>query len=189
MDNQNPKSPIILWVALGGSAIILIIVGIVYWSINNASPEVTTSTQTISQQSSSPALLATLSPVLPTTTPTTKVHKTPGIVTDVVAAKSLNLKTGEAVGPTSTFGAKDKTIYAVMTLKDPKVNTKIEYVRYLNDKFLDHGSLTVKKATTNNVSFNWTLKKVGALHPVGSYRVKVYTNGSYERDVTYTVTK
>jgi len=75
----------------------------------------------------------------------------------------------------------------VLTLKNPKVGTKFEYVRYLNGKFLDNGNLTMKKANTNNVSFGWTLKKTGATHLVGTYRVKVYTNGVFEKETTYIV--
>lgn len=113
--------------------------------------------------------------------------KTPGVIDRLVAAKGIDPKTGEAVGVSTTFSKTDPSLYVVMTLKNPKVGTKFEFVRYLNGKFLDNGSLTMKKATTNNVSFNWDLKKPGAIHLVGNYRVKVYTNGVFEKEVTYKV--
>lgn len=113
--------------------------------------------------------------------------KASGVITQVVTAKGVDLKTGEAINPISQFSKTDKTIFVVLTLKNPKVGTKFEYVRYLNGKFLDHGNLTISKASTNNVSFNWILKKPGLAHPIGNYKVKVYTNGVFEKDINYIV--
>ena len=124
------------------------------------------------------------------TPPTASVKprsKAPEIAIQVVTAKGIDLKTGEAVGTTSLFSKTDKTIYVVLTLKNPKVGTKFEYTRNLNGKFLDNGSLEMKNAATNNVSFDWTLKKPGAFHPVGNYLVKVYTNGIFEKEIKYQV--
>ncbi len=113
--------------------------------------------------------------------------KAPGIITQVVMAKGIDQKTGEAVDSSSSFSKKDKNIYVVLTLKDPKVGTRFEYTRYLNGKFLDNGSLEMKKAATNNVSFNWMLKKPDAAHLAGSYVIKVYTNGVFEKETQYKV--
>jgi len=113
--------------------------------------------------------------------------KAPNVITQVTTARGLDIKTGEAVNPASQFSKTDKAIYVVLTLKNPKVGTKFEYTRYLNGKFLGNGNLTMKKTNTNNVSFNWTLKKPGATHLVGNYRVKVYTNGVFEKEVSYQI--
>lgn len=113
--------------------------------------------------------------------------KAPGVVTQAVVAKGIDQKTGEAVGSTLLFSKTDEVIYLVLTLKSPKVGTKFEYTRYLNGKFLDNGSLEMKKATTNNVSFGWTLKKPGAFYLVGDYLIKVYTNGVLEKEINYKV--
>lgn len=113
--------------------------------------------------------------------------KAPDVVTKVVTSKGVDTKTGEAVSTTSLFSKTDKSIYAVLTLKNPKVGTKFEYTRYLNGKFLDNGSLEMKNATTNNVSFHWTLNKPAAFHLSGDYKVKVYTNGVFEKEVNFKV--
>lgn len=113
--------------------------------------------------------------------------KAPGTITQVVAAKGIDQKTGEAVGVTSLFSKTDKTIYVVLTLKNPKVGTKFEYTRNLNGKFLDNGNLEMKNVATNNVSFVWTLKKPGASHLEGNYLVRVYTNGIFEKEIGYQV--
>lgn len=58
-----------------------------------------------------------------------------GVVTQVVVAKSIDLKTRTAINPNNIFSSTDPTIYLVMTVKNPPPGTKIEYVRYLNDRF------------------------------------------------------
>lgn len=122
-----------------------------------------------------------------TTQPTLPRSKAPGVISNALTAKAIDPKTGEAVNPTSTFASTDKSIYLVLTLNNPKVGSRYAFTRYLNGKFLDNRSLPVTKLTTNNVSFVWTLKKVGSTHPVGSYKVKVYTNGIFEKEISYTV--
>lgn len=123
-----------------------------------------------------------LSPV-----PTLPRSKAPGIITEILTSKSVDLKTGQAVNPTSVFLSTDNSIYLVAMLKNAKSGMKIEYVRYLNNKFLDNRSLTVSKSNVNTASFLWSLKKKGSAHLLGNYRVKVYTNGIFEKEITYTV--
>ena len=119
--------------------------------------------------------------------PTLPRSKAPGVISNALTAKAIDPKTGEAVTPTSTFASTDKSIYLVLTLKNPKVGSRYAFTRYLNGKFLDNGSLPVTKLATNNVSFVWALKKAGATHPAGNYKVKVYTNGIFEKEISYTV--
>ncbi len=113
--------------------------------------------------------------------------KAPGMITQVVTTKAIDSKTGQAVSPTNTFSKTDRVIYLVIALKNPTVGTKIEYTRYLNGKFLDNRSLTVARANTNNIIFDWTLNKPGAAHLAGNYKVKVYTNGIFEKEINYLV--
>ena len=56
--------------------------------------------------------------------------KTPGIITQVIIAKGIDTKTGEALNPASQFSKTEKAIYVVLTLKNPKVGSKFEYTRY-----------------------------------------------------------
>ena len=119
--------------------------------------------------------------------PTLPRSKAPGIIISVVTARGVDPKTGEAINPTSIFLTTDKSIYAVMTLQNAKIGTRIEYVRYLNNKFLDNRSIKITKPNTNNTSFVWSLKKPGATHLVGNYKVKAYTNGIFEKEIAYAV--
>ncbi len=140
-----------------------------------------------SQESSVSQLTVTPTNIIPSAKPTLPRSKTPGIITQVMTAKSINPTTGEVVNPTVDFVSTDKNIFLVLSLKNPKVGSKFEYVRYLNNVYLDKGSLAVTKPSTNNLSFVWTLKKVGATHQAGQYRIKVYSNGIFEKEISFTV--
>lgn len=171
------KQPLyIKWIFIGG-IIVLVLFGILYF-LKKSSLTVPSSIKVpqITQPVASPSVQ-----------PTKPRSKIPGIIVSIVTAKGIDSKTGEAVNPTSIFLTTDKSIYVVATLQNAKVGTRIEYVRYLNNKFLDNRSITVTKQSTNNTSFVWTLKKPGATHPIGNYRIKVYSNGIFEKETSYTV--
>lgn len=173
-DVPPPKSKhSLLWYVGRGIVVLLLLFGLFYITLQKS--KLTPPQQPVVQQPTS----------LPK--PTLARSKAPGIIVSIVTAKGIDPKTGEAVNPTTAFLTTDKRIYAVTTLQNAKVGTKIEYVRYLNNKFLDNRSITITKPSTNNTSFVWTLKKPGATHPVGNYRVKVYSNGIFEKETFYTV--
>ncbi len=122
-----------------------------------------------------------------TTTTTTSVTRTIPQITDAVAATTIDAQ-GKAVSPKSVFSAKnDKTIYVVGTLKDVPKGTKIEYVRYLNGRYLDSKIATITKDGLSYFSFNWTSKTAQSAHPVGTYMVKLYLNGATKEAITYRV--
>lgn len=109
-----------------------------------------------------------------------------GIVTGVVTATSLDAK-GNPVFPVSSFSATTKTIYLAVSLNNAKAGTKVEYVRYLNGKYLDKKALKIMKQNATNGSFVWSFINPGTKRKVGKYRVKVYSNGIFEKEMTFTV--
>ncbi len=113
--------------------------------------------------------------------------KAPGLVTQITLAKTIDPKNGSATSPATTFSKTDPTIYTIIALSKPPVGTKVEYARYLNGKFLDNRSTSITRANDNSVLFSWNLKKPGATRSVGSYKVKIYTNGVFEKEVRYSV--
>ncbi len=116
--------------------------------------------------------------------PTLPRSKPLGLITNVVTASFLDAQ-GNAVSPSSSFST-TKTIYLVVSLNNAKVGTKVEYVRYLNDKYLDNNALKVSKPNTANVSFIWSSKS-GTTRLTGAYKVKVYANGLFEKETVYVV--
>lgn len=111
----------------------------------------------------------------------------PEIIGPIVMAKSINEKTGDPIDITSEFAENDKDIILVVALSGCKIGTRIEYVRYLNNKFLDHGSIKLRKAQSETVSFIWSLRKKNSSHLKGNYRIKTYLNGKFGKDIFYTV--
>lgn len=165
--SQKPSKT--LWYLLAAGAVLILLGAVIFLSQRG------TSTQPTPRQQTLPSL------------PAKPRSKAPGIVTSVVTAKSVDPTTGIALTPSPTFLTTDKTIYLIVSVTTPKIGTKIEYSRYLNGKFLDNKSIAILKPNLTNVGFNWTLKKAGATHLAGEYRVKVYTNGVFEKETTYRV--
>lgn len=119
------------------------------------------------------------------TTPTTTAVKAQ--ITKAVAATSID-KDGKAINPSDSFNAKtDKSIYVIGTLESVPKTSKIEYVRYLNGKYLDSKIATITKDGLKYYSFVWTSKSSKSEHPVGVYTVKLYLNGDVNEAITYTV--
>lgn len=93
---------------------------------------------------------------------------------------------GKATAPTSSFSSTDGKINIVSTLQNPKKGTRIEFVRYRDNKFTDNGSLAITKDGAQYASFDFT-PKAGKQHPAGVYKVKIYANGKYQASGTYSV--
>ena len=91
----------------------------------------------------------------PTSTNSALRSKAPGIVTQVAFSRTIDPKTGIALNPATTFSKTDPAIYVVVSLNNPPVGAKIEYVRYLNGKFLDNRSTATTKTTDKSVVFGW----------------------------------
>lgn len=119
------------------------------------------------------------------TTPiVTKKLSHPGVVKSEVFAASLDTA-GMPSNPTSKFSATAPNVYVSLSLNNAKASQRVEYTRYLNGKFVDNGSIPVKDGA-KYASFNFALKS-GQTRPKGTYVVKTYTNGVFERSATYTV--
>ncbi len=112
----------------------------------------------------------------------------PGIVAEVVFAKSIDLQTSKPLVLSSTFVKTDEDIYMVLTLNNVSVGTRIEFVRYRNSKYVDHGSVEIVKPKAQYTNINWMAKPPLGKRPAGEYLIKVYTNGKLETASSYTVT-
>lgn len=159
---------------IGGGIVVLLLIGGLFIVLQKSKTTSLPTQQPVVQQ-------PTISPK-----PTLPRSKAQGVITNILTAASVDIK-GSAVITSSTFAKTDKNIYLVLTLNKPKIGTKIEYIRYLNGKYLDSGTNKILKANVTNTSFIWSLKKTGAMHVVGTYKVKVYIDGIFEKETSYTV--
>ncbi len=112
--------------------------------------------------------------------------KAPGLINAAITAHGFNPKTGAAVKPTKYFSPKDKQVYLLMNVNKPKVGSHIEYVRYLQGKYLDHRSIKISQANWKYAYFGWNAKP-GKEHKKGVYRLRIYTNGVLEKKINYLV--
>ena len=112
------------------------------------------------------------------------VHVQPA-VTKLAFASDL-APSGAAQTVSTAFAPNAPAVYAVATVTTVGQKERIEYVRYLDNKFVDNGSMALSKDGSHTATFGWKLKP-GAVHPAGTYKVKVYANGKFIRESTYTV--
>ncbi len=116
---------------------------------------------------------------------TAKTAKGPSVIKLVEFSTAVD-SVGKATAPSTTFTTTDGKINVVATLQSPTKGTRIEFVRYRDNKFVDNGSLAIAKAGAQYAGFDFT-PKPGKTHPTGTYKVKVYANGVYQTSGTYSV--
>jgi len=115
--------------------------------------------------------------------------KIPNIIVKATTAKVVDVKTGKVITATRVFSLNDKTVYLALDLDSPKVGTSIDYIRYLNGRYVDHGNVKVVRTGIKNLNFNWTnTKPLGSVGD-GKWKIATYSNGILEKRVTYTVSK
>ncbi len=113
--------------------------------------------------------------------------KTAAMFLGAKTTKSIDLKTGMGGVEVKTFSSKDPVIYVVMQVNKPAKGTKFEYTRYFNGKYVDHKSLDTTKDGVSYVSFSWRLKNAKSKHLSGDYRLKLYVNGNFVKEIFYQV--
>lgn len=119
--------------------------------------------------------------------PSVTEHKVPGVILSAKTTKGLDPKTGSGLDEVTSFAVNDPVIYLALTVNKPVKGTNFEYTRYFNGSYVDHGSLKTNKDGVSYISFSWKLKNTSSKRLAGDYLVKLYTNGNYEKEVTYSV--
>lgn len=109
------------------------------------------------------------------------------IILSARTTKEVDPRTGIGKRTVTVFSTKSPVIYVSLAVARPPLGTKFEYVRYFNGKYIDHGSLETSKNAMKNISFSWKLKDINSRHLAGNYRVKLYVNGNFEKEVAFTV--
>lgn len=112
--------------------------------------------------------------------------KAPGLITAAITAHGYNPKTEGAIKPDKYFSSKDRQIFLLLNVNRPKVGSHIEYIRYLQGRYLDYKSIKVSQPNFQHTYFAWTSRS-GKEHKKGIYRVRLYFNGVLEKKVNYLV--
>lgn len=169
--NQNGFAPIAIVVV----AVLAIIGFLAYQNLGKNVPTSKITMSTSQPQSFFSKLLGQKPP-----TPTK-------MILGVMTTRTFDPKTNKGGVPVTSFTTKDPDIFVVLEVNKPPKDTKFEYVRYFQGKYVDHGSLTTTKAGVDYVSFNWSLKMAANKRLLGTYLVKLYTQGNFEKEISYQV--
>lgn len=110
----------------------------------------------------------------------------PGVVYQVAMTSNINPNNGKPYNNKSLFSVSD-TVYANIGLKNVQKGTHIEYVRYYNGKYLDHGSVEISNKNARYISFKWERIDTMPEEATGPYLLKIYTNGRLETTVHYSI--
>jgi len=115
--------------------------------------------------------------------------KIPNVIVTATTAKAIDVKTGKVITAARVFSLDDKTVYLALDLDSAKIGTSIDYIRYLNGRYVDHGNSKLSQDLISNISFSWTnSRSLGSLTE-GKWKIATYTNGILEKRVSYVVQK
>ncbi len=115
--------------------------------------------------------------------------KIPNIITQATTAKVIDVKTGKVITAARVFTLNDKTVYLSLDLDSPTIGTRIDYIRYLSGRYVDHAGVKIVKPNTSLLNFSWAIiRSLGSLNE-GGYKVATYTNGILEKRITYVIEK
>lgn len=104
----------------------------------------------------------------------------------VLASKSIDLVTGAPKDIQTQFSSKDKFVYVNIELSNNSLDgAKVEYIRFINDKFIDNGQRKLKKDDKTYISF--LFETTNADRVIGDYKIKIYLNGNYIKDLLFNV--
>jgi len=115
--------------------------------------------------------------------------KIPNVIVAATTAKAIDVKTGKVITAARVFSLDDKTVYLALDLDKPKSGTNIDYIRYLNGRYVDHGNSKLSKDLVENISFSWTNSRSLGSVIEGKWKIATYTNGILEKRVSYVVQK
>jgi len=115
--------------------------------------------------------------------------KIPNVITQATTAKVIDVKTGKVITAARVFTLNDKTVYLSLDLDSPTIGTRIDYIRYLSGRYVDHAGIKIEKPNTSLLNFSWAITRPLGSLAEGSYKVATYSNGILEKRITYVIEK
>jgi hypothetical protein len=110
-----------------------------------------------------------------------------GFIYRGLTGKAIDVNTGKIVLAARIFSVNDATVYLELDLQTPPKGTLVDYIRYKDGRYVDHGEVIVATSNTKNMLFNWTINKLLAGITNGSWKVATYTNGILAKRILYEV--
>ncbi len=87
---------------------------------------------------------------------------------------------------TLSLASTTENIYAVLTLKNVKQDTKIAYIRYYKNAYIDSGISHPSRSGLRYFHFQWSLKS-DKIRAVGDYSLMLYIDGKKSKTIRYTI--
>lgn len=116
-----------------------------------------------------------------------KRSKDLGLIDKSLTGKAIDVNTGRIVKTARVFTIDDRTVYLELDLLNAPKNTVIDYVRYKNGRYVDHGEVNLSKPDTKLVLFNWSISRLSTGIREGKWKVATYANGILAKRVLYEV--
>ncbi len=116
-----------------------------------------------------------------------KRSKDPGVINKALTGKAIDVNTGKIVQAARIFSSNDKTVYLELDLNKPLKGTIIDYMRYKEGRYVDHGEVVLAKADINNLLFNWTINQLLTGLRDGKWKIATYTNGILAKRINYEI--
>lgn len=116
-----------------------------------------------------------------------KRSKDLGLVSRALTGSAIDVNTGTIVKAVRIFSPDDKTVYLELDFNSAPVGTVVDYIRYKDGRYVDHGEITIAKLNTKNILFDWTISKLLANLRNGKWKVATYTNGVLAKRILYEI--
>ncbi len=95
-------------------------------------------------------------------------------------------ESGSAVASTTSFASTTQNIYAVLSLKNAAQNTKVAYIRYHKDMYVDSEVSHPSRNGLTYFHFQWSLKPDRS-RTIGNYSLVFYIDGKKSKTVQYAI--
>lgn len=110
-----------------------------------------------------------------------------GLISRGLTGKAIDVNTGRIITAARIFSLDDKIIYLELDLSNAPKGTIIDYIRYKEGRYVDHGELVLNKDNLANVLFNWTINSLLSKLRDGKWKIATYTNGILSKRILYQV--
>jgi len=110
-----------------------------------------------------------------------------GLIARGLTGKAVDINTGKIVKAARIFSLDDKAVYLQLDLQNAPKGTVIDYIRYKNGRYVDHGELSLAKNDIKSVLFNWSISNLLANLTEGKWKIATYSNGILAKRILYEV--
>lgn len=110
-----------------------------------------------------------------------------GLISRGLTGKAIDVSTGRIVKAARIFSPDDKTVYLELDLNSAPKGTIVDYIRYKEGRYVDHGEVTIANTDIKNLLFNWTITRLLGSSRDGRWKITTYSNGILAKRIAYEI--